>query len=195
MSSIRLLLLGVLLRRQPIHGYDVRRELEQWHADRWANIAYGSIYSALGKMADEGLVEAVNADQSERQSARTEYTITERGKAEFEHLLHEYWGELKPTIDPFQIALTFMDKLSPAELLKALHHRADQLHTSLLTLQHTQPDELAPSPASSNHLNGSHHPQHPRHLAEGMRLMIAHIETELRWIREVICKVERGDLP
>src|SRR5258708_5279129 len=107
MSSIRLLLLGVLLRKQPIHGYDVRRELEQWHADRWANIAYGSIYSALGKMADEGLVEATNADQSERQSARTEYTITERGKAEFEHLLHEYWWELKPTIDPFQIALTF----------------------------------------------------------------------------------------
>lgn len=191
MSSIRLLLLGVLLRKQPIHGYDVRRELEQWNADRWANIAYGSIYSALGKMADEGLVEAANADLSERQSARTEYTITERGKAEFEHLLHEYWWELKPTIDPFQIALTFMDRLSPSELLDALHNRADQLHTSLLTLQHTQPDELTPSPALSN----QHHPHHPRHLAEGMRLMIAHIETELRWIREVICKVERGELP
>jgi hypothetical protein len=81
-----------------------------------------------------------------------------------------------------------MDRLSPSELLDALHHRADQLHTSLLTLQYTQPDESAPSSISSN-------PHHPRHLAEGMRLMIAHIETELRWIREVICKVERGELP
>lgn len=183
MSSIRLLLLGVLLRRQPIHGYDVRRELEQWHADHWANIAYGSIYSALGKMAEEGLIEAINTDAGERQGARTEYVITDRGKVEFEQLLHEYWWQLKPTIDPFQIALTFMDQMPRAELLKALRHRADQLHSSILTLQHVQTPQDTQDAVT------------PRHLAEGMRLMIAHMETEFRWIQEVLCKVERGDLP
>lgn len=180
MSSIRLLLLGVLLRKQPIHGYDVRRELELWHADKWANIAYGSIYSALSKMADEGLVQAINTDQSERQGARTEYVITECGKQEFSRLLHEYWWELKPTIDPFQIALTFMDNLSPSELLDALHDRADKLHSSLLTLEHVHPE---------------HSTDKPRHLIESMRLMKAHIDTELRWIQDVIGKVERGELP
>ncbi len=183
MSSIRLLLLGVLLRRQPIHGYDVRRELEQMHADHWASIAYGSIYSALGKMAEEGLIEAINTDGSERQGARTEYVITERGKAEFEHLLQEYWWELKPTIDPFQIALTFMDQMPRADLLKALRHRADQLRGSVVMLRHVQPAE------------DTHNAARPRHLAEGMRLMIAHMETEIRWLEEVLCKVECGDLP
>lgn len=182
MSSIRLLLLGVLLRKQPIHGYDVRRELELWHADKWANVAYGSIYSALGKMAEEGLVEAVNADPSERQSARTEYTITERGREEFSHLLQEYWWELKPTIDPFQIALTFMDHLSAPELLAALRNRADKLHASLITLEHMHPE-----PSTNT--------RQPRLLAESMRLMKAHIETELCWIQETMCKVERGELP
>ena len=182
MSSIRLLLLGVLLKRQPIHGYDVRRELELWHADRWANIAYGSIYSALGKMAEEGLIEALNTGLDEKPNARTEYVITETGRLEFEHLLHEYWWELKPTIDPFQIALTFMDFLSPAELLDALRHRADTLHTSLLALEHLPPQ----AESTARNL---------RHLAASTRLMKAHIETELRWIQEVICKVEHGDLP
>ena len=182
MSSIRLLILGVLLRKQPIHGYDVRRELEQWHADKWANIAYGSIYSALGKMAEEGLVAATNTEQGDKQTARTKYTITEDGQAEFERLLHEYWWELKPTIDPFQIALTFMDKLSPSELRDALRHRADQLRSSLTTLQHMHPAQTT----------GAHN---PRHIVESMRLMQAHAETELCWIDEVLCKIERGELP
>lgn len=182
MSSIRLLLLGVLLRRQPIHGYEVRRELEMWHADCWANIAYGSIYSALGKMAEEGLVEAANGDGSERPSARTEYTIADSGRAEFKRLLHEYWWEIKPTIDPFQIALTFMDQLPRPELLRALRQRAGQLQDSILTLQYT----LTTSQTRDTR---------QRHLDEGVRLMIAHLEADLHWMQEVIQKVECGELP
>src|SRR5581483_1598119 len=76
MSATRLLILGVLRLKQPVHGYDVRRELEAWRAERWANIAYGSIYFALNKMAEEGLVEAVGTDQVGRRPARTQYKIT-----------------------------------------------------------------------------------------------------------------------
>ena len=181
MSSIRLLILGVLLHKQPIHGYDIRRELEQWGADKWATIGYGSIYSALSKMAEEDLVQAINADPGEGHASRTEYVITERGKTEFERLLRQFWWELKPTIDPFQIALTFMDKLSSTELQDALHHRAAQLCASRATLQQITP--------SSNHQG------QPRHIAEGMRLVQAHIETELRWIEEILHKIEQGELP
>ncbi len=181
MSSIRLLILGVLLHKQPIHGYDIRRELEQWGADKWANIAYGSIYSALGKMAEEALVEEINPTHTENHAGRTEYIITESGKAEFERLLRQFWWELKPTIDPFQIALTFMDKLSPDELRQALRHRADQLCASMTTLQRILPKQ--------------EDRQQPRHIAEGMRLVQAHIETELHWIEEVIRKIECGELP
>ena len=182
MSSIRLLILGVLMRKQPIHGYDVRRELEVYGADRWANIAYGSIYSALNKMADEELVVATNSEQDERAAARTEYVITERGRAEFDRLLHEYWWDLKPTIDPFQMALTFMDKLPPSELRGALCHRADQLRSSIVTFQCLHTAQI-----DNQHI--------PRHIAENTRLMLAHTETELRWIEEVVSKIERGDLP
>ena len=29
-----------------MHGYDIRRELETWNAEQWAQVAYGSIYYA-----------------------------------------------------------------------------------------------------------------------------------------------------
>ena len=182
MSSIRLLILGVLQRKQPIHGYEVHRELEQWHADKWANVAYGSIYSALSKMAEEGLVKAINIDPCEKQNSRTEYIITAYGKIEFKRLLHEYWWELKPTIDPFQIALTFMDRLPLSELQEALRHRADQLHSAMMLLKH---ENLELGSITDT----------PRHLIASTSLMLAHMQTELVWIEETLGKIEHGELP
>ena len=177
MSSIRLLILGVLLRKQPIHGYDVRRELEILHADRWANIAYGSIYSALSKMAEEGLV--IPTSEGEKQTTKTEYCITTSGKAEFERLLHEYWWEAKPMVDPFQIALAFMDKLSPHELQEALRHRASTLHTSLNDLRTSHEKQTNSHPAP--------------HASASIRLMQAHLEVELQWIGDMLCRLENGE--
>lgn len=89
MSAARILILGILQFKAPAHGYEIRRELESWRAEQWAHIAYGSIYFALGKMAEEGLVEAVGTDQVGNRPARTLYTITDAGKQEFERLLRD----------------------------------------------------------------------------------------------------------
>ena len=53
MSSTRLLVLGAVRIFQPIHGYDVRRELLSWRVDKWANVAPGSIYNALKTLTKE----------------------------------------------------------------------------------------------------------------------------------------------
>jgi DNA-binding PadR family transcriptional regulator len=180
MSSIRLLILGVL-KSQPLHGYEVRRELELWNAEQWANIAYGSIYFALKKMADEGLIAEAGTGQVGNRPARTVYAITERGKLEFERLLREYWWEYKPAIDPFQVALTFMNRLPRDEVLAALRQRADRLRAFLATFEAA----LAAKMRSGT----------PRHIARSLRLAAMHAETELRWIVETIDLVERGELP
>jgi len=180
MSSTRLLILGVLKNR-PLHGYEVRHELELWSAEQWANVAYGSIYFALKKMAEEGLVEAVGTDQIGNRPARTIYAITERGRAEFERLLREYWWQYKPVIDPFQVALTFMDQLPRDELLAALRHRSERLRSFLSAFNYM--------------VTGKIGGETPRHIAENLRLAMSHDETELRWIEAAIGKVERGELP
>jgi len=181
MSAARLLILGVLRLRQPVHGYDVRRELEAWRAEQWANIAYGSIYFALNKMAEEGLIAVVGRDQAGKGPKRTTYAITERGEGAFQRLLRESWWEPRPVIDPFLVALTFMNELPRDELLAALRHRADRARHLAEAMGYA-----ASSPAMGDA---------PRHIAENFRLSAEHAAAELRWIERAIAKVESGELP
>jgi DNA-binding PadR family transcriptional regulator len=182
MSATRLLILGVLRSKQPIHGYDVRRELEEsWQAERWAHIAYGSIYFALNKMAEEGLVRAVDTDQVGRRPARTTYAITPEGEAEFQRLLREYWWEFKTVIDPFQVALAFIDELPREELLAALRHRAAAARSKVAELE--------------ANIRAKSGPDIPRQVPENLRLAAYHVEVNARWAEEAIDKVERGEWP
>jgi DNA-binding PadR family transcriptional regulator len=181
MSATRLLILGVLRSKQPTHGYDVRRELESWRAERWANIAYGSIYFALNKMAEEGLIEVVDTDQAGKGPARTTYALTPKGEAEFQRLLRESWWEIKTVIDPFQVALALMHELPREEVLAALRHRA--------AAAQSKAEEMEFSIRSKTG-SGT-----PRHVMENMRLAAYHVEAFVRWAEETIAKIERGDLP
>jgi DNA-binding PadR family transcriptional regulator len=186
LSTSRLLILGVLKRYQPIHGYDVRRELELWNAEEWANVAYGSIYFALNKMAEEGLVEALESQDADndkgKRNPKTRYRITERGEREFERLLREYWWERKSAIDPFQVAITFMDFMPREELLKALRWRADFLRAHLPNMRWMIEQKMSSEGV-------------PKHIASQLELGIMYGETTLKWLDAVIEKVERGELP
>ena len=61
-STTRLLVLGVVRLFQPVHGYEVRRELLSWRAQEWASVKPGSIYNALKTLTREGYLEVVGTD-------------------------------------------------------------------------------------------------------------------------------------
>jgi DNA-binding PadR family transcriptional regulator len=127
MSTTRMMILGLVSTMQPVHGYDVRRELLSWRADEWANIHPGSIYHALKRLAAEGLLREVATERVGSRPARTTYEITPVGRDEFETLLRRYWWEPGQGTDPFQAALAFLPDLSPAEAVAALRNRAQVL--------------------------------------------------------------------
>ena len=92
MSTTRLMILGLVQWMQPVHGYDVERELESWQAEEWANIAPGSIYHALRKLAEDGLLEEVATEQVGARPARINIPdAPPKGELEFEELLRQYW--------------------------------------------------------------------------------------------------------
>ena len=66
-----MMILGLVQWMQPVHGYDVRRELLSWNADKWANIQPGSIYHALRKLSEEELLREVATEQVGARPART----------------------------------------------------------------------------------------------------------------------------
>lgn len=183
MSATRVLILGVLL-DGPLHGYEVRKRLELWGAKHWANIAFGSIYHALGKMAQEGLLEVVadaEGAQSRRGGGRTVYAITPEGRAEFDRRLREYWTEIMPIIDPFQVALTFMDRLSKADLLALMRERRQRLHEGFAEFRRT--------------LDAKRAANAPRHVDKCLRLVAAQYRAQLDWLEQAIEKLERDELP
>lgn len=182
MSATRLLILGCMRWMQPTHGYDIRRELESWRAEEWANIAYGSIYFALNKLAEEGLIAISATDRVGKRPARTVYTLTEHGEIEFQRLLREFWWNYKPAIDPFLVAVSFMDQLPPEELSAALRHRAQAVRVVSNSFV-----QQATAPIVNDYK--------PRHVAELLRLMTSRIESEAGWAEAAAARVDKGELP
>ena len=180
MSSTRLLVLGVLRAKEPAHGYEIRQELETWGAQSWANVAPGSVYHALTQMAREGLLEPVETAEPSKGPARNAYAVTKTGEREFQRLLREYLWKEKPTIDPLQPALAFLDAVPREELLAALRRRASSARASAEALRFV-------NEAPGHDL--------PAHFAESHRLGAYHAEAEARWAEEAAEKVERGELP
>jgi DNA-binding PadR family transcriptional regulator len=129
-SATRMMILGAVRLMQPVHGYDVRRELLSWGADRWANVQPGSIYHGLRKLTEEEMLREVGTDQVGGRPARTSYEITDKGEAEFESLLRDLWWNVTPVTDPFFAALSFLPSLPREEASAALRNRAAVLRAT-----------------------------------------------------------------
>lgn len=167
MTASRLLILGALRTIQPAHGYQVRQELARWEADKWANIAYGSIYHALNTMASEGLLEMYEAPGRKGGTTKKVYVLTPDGEKEYRHLLSEYWWEPRVVYDPFQIALTFRQDLPREEFVNALQMRIATAEQSIAHLRERQ--------ASA-----------PPHITSNMELIIEQTEVFIAWARRQI---------
>jgi DNA-binding PadR family transcriptional regulator len=94
--STRLVILG-LLRDQPLHGYEIKQIIEE-HMGDWTSIAFGSIYFALGKLSEEGLIEMAVTEKKGNRPSRSVYQITESGRSEFLRLLKEVWRDRKSVV-------------------------------------------------------------------------------------------------
>jgi len=148
MSSARLLVLGTILRHGIAHGYAVYQDLASWRAETWTNVKPGSIYHAMEKLESQGLIEAVDSgDRVKRGPARTEYALTEQGKAEFVSLLE---AALKNNdIQLYAAGIAFMELLPRERIMALLKERLASLRDSAAFLK-TLPIEALPS-APSRH--------------------------------------------
>ena len=99
MNATRLLVLGAVRILQPVHGYDVRRELISWRLESVANVKPGSIYNALRTLEKDSCI-AVHARESDQsRPERTTYTITGEGEKEFQLLLRETWWTVEQAVE------------------------------------------------------------------------------------------------
>jgi len=175
--STRLVLLG-LLRERPLHGYELKQIIEEEMGD-WTSIAFGSIYFALKKMSQEGLIEKVATEQEGNRPSRSIYQITPEGQAAFLSLLREVWGHLERQYFQIDIGLGFIDALPRYEIVGYLQARIGQLSGTLAHLDHHEREQM----------QNPHIPAYARAVFSHSRI---HMQAELDWTRELLAQIERG---
>jgi DNA-binding PadR family transcriptional regulator len=179
MSATRMMILGLVQWMQPVHGYDVRRELLSWNADKWANVQPGSIYHALRKLAEEGLLREVATEQVGARPARTTYEITDKGAAEFQSLLRSNWWNVATPPDPFMAAFSFLPALPREETAAALRNRATQLRAGVEQLQAAMKADWADNK--------------PVFVSWMWELTVDRSEAEITWCHRTADRIENGE--
>ena len=177
--STRLVILG-LLRDQPLHGYEIKQIIEEQMGD-WTSIAFGSIYFALGKLSEEGLIEMVATEKTGNRPSRSIYQISEAGRAKFLRLLREVWKEPERQFFAIDVGLGFLHALPVEEILGYLRNRVAYMEEALQYLDSHQQEQMGQPdvPASAVMIF-----EHAR----------AHAVAELAWTKDVLEKIERGKL-
>jgi DNA-binding PadR family transcriptional regulator len=178
-SSTRLLVLGVVRIFQPVHGYEVRRELITWRAQEWASVQPGSIYNALKTLTRDGFLEVVGTDQVGGRPERTSYRLTPAGEEEFRILLREEWWTVRTPTDPLMGALSFIGFVSRGEAIAALEHRTAQIHSIVRGIQFG--------------IDENDGVDSPFHVREMMRLMNARVLAEVEWAQQFIARLKAGE--
>jgi len=140
--TTKLILLGILAHaNRPMHGYEIKKTIEEWAVGEYARISYGSIYYNLDKMEDEGLVTSKTVKNSKRPERKV-YRLTEKGKAEFMRLLRKNYFDIEERVYyPFDVGVVFMPALPKREVIEALEKRIQSVE-KMLEMHYKVRDEL-----------------------------------------------------
>jgi DNA-binding PadR family transcriptional regulator len=127
----RVVLLGALARRGPMHGYAIKQTLHEWYMDFWADVKPGSIYAGLKRLVTEGLAEEVGTSRAGNRPVRTTYRITSAGTDELRRLLRSFWTPPVRVARPVDMALNFVTELPAGEIEPLLHERLQALENQI----------------------------------------------------------------
>ena len=114
--DVRTICLGLLTRGEAT-GYEIKKQFEDEGFGHFAEASFGSIYPALGRLTDEGLV-SVRDEPQDKRPDRKVYSITEAGRTRFLEALNRPVPEDRHR-SAFAFAMLF-SHLLPQERVKAL---------------------------------------------------------------------------
>jgi DNA-binding PadR family transcriptional regulator len=133
----KLIILG-LLKNKAMHGYEIQSIIQVSRVEQWANVLSGSIYYALNKMEEEGIIETV---KEERTGARIRkiYGITTRGEEEYQRLLKEQLQITPHSLkSDFMVSLALIEQLPKEDATLILESNLRQLERNKLEWQNGQ---------------------------------------------------------
>lgn len=144
-SPLALVVLG-LLAEEPLHPYAMRQRIKERAHDRLPGVRLASLYDAVQRMAEAGLVRPDDPSREGRRPERVRYLITKAGYDALEEWVTQ--GLADPGHDEFPAALSFMYALGRDRAVELLEGRAAALaraaEADQITLAQAERDGVAP---------------------------------------------------
>ena len=167
-------LLGVLTER-PLYGYHIKKICDD-HFALMKPLNYGSIYPNLKKLMDKGLVTRTVAHQDSRPNRKV-YTLTQKGRREFQKWLHQP-SERPPTFqDEFAMKFLFSNGMAHKEMLDLIDRQVKLVRCWKANQERKEKE------AASDHAGSIY----PRMLGELFREIH---DTSLRWLAQCRQRIE-----
>src|SRR6185312_7407927 len=146
--DVRTICLGILTRGDAT-GYEIKKLFEDGGYQHFVEASFGSIYPALGRLTDEGLV-SVREEAQEKRPDRKVYSITPKGQSAFVGALMKPLPEDKHR-SPFVFAMLFSHLLPQAHVSAMLDDDIGHVEGNLGQLTEQKP---APQTAGERFVTG-----------------------------------------
>ena len=135
--DVRTICLGILTRGDAT-GYEIKNLFEDDGYQHFVEASFGSIYPALNRLTEEGMV-SVRAEAQEKRPDRKVYSITPKGQSAFVGALLKPLPEDKHR-SPFVFAMLFSHLLPQAHVSAMLDAYIGQVEGKLGQLREEKPE-------------------------------------------------------
>lgn len=170
-----------LLVEEPMHPYEMYQLLMARHEDRLVKVRPGTLYHAVGRLAERGLVETTGTDREGNRPERTTYRITPAGREAFTERLRDMLAEPANEYPTFPLAVAEAYNLPPDVVLELLDHRLLLLQDQVELLQKGEAAVLEKDVARKYWID-----------LEYQQTML---RSEMGWIRSLQDQLRSGKLP
>jgi DNA-binding PadR family transcriptional regulator len=178
-NLLALAVLSLLIPGYPMHPYQIANVLRRTGKERDMPIKVGSLYTVVRNLERHGFIEATGSHRAGRRPERTEYVITDAGRAELRDWLRELVTVPESEYPRFQAALSVLSTLHPDEAAASLQERVRALE-----------DDIAARRDALAHSEGTR------------RLFLIEDEyalemrrAEAAWVRCLLAEITNGNFP
>jgi len=134
--DVRTICLG-LLSRGPATGYEIKKSFEEGPIGYFLEASFGSIYPALGRLTEEGLI-ALRVEQQDGKPDRKVYSLTKLGQLAFEESLRVEPGPDRYRSE-FLFLLLFAEHIQQGHLQHLIDERLKSYRCKLKALEDSPP--------------------------------------------------------
>ncbi|MEC3850671.1 PadR family transcriptional regulator [Paenarthrobacter ureafaciens] len=184
-QSGKLTALGVaslaLLAEGPMHPYEMYQVLMARHEDRLVKVRPGTLYHAVRRLEEAGLVEAVGTDREGNRPERTTYRISTAGHEALDVRLREMLAKPVNEYPVFPHAIAEAHHLPAEAVIELLGQRVEALQAGLDFLLHAERVVTAKGLDRKYWMDVMYQQQMLR--------------TEISWIHGLLRELRSGELP